>query len=771
MPKQTINLTPDPRILRMLGQIELKGWQCVAELIDNSIDSMMKMGTNSERNYIEVYIPTPSEVRRDEPLKIIDNGIGMNSEELENCLRAGYTSRNIDNLGLFGMGFNIATARLGDVVEVWTSKSDMDFDIGVKIDLLEMQSSGNFDREVMKRPKALKPSGTAILISSYHNRAGKLLNRSHIIKELNRTYSKTLIEDYNINIIINDESIKPFEFCVWDESRSVKYKGEDIYAIQPLEFHLGEKRFCSRCFTWLDDVKHDTGNPVACPHCNSHDQISTKNVEIKGWLGIQRYNDLNHFGFNIIRNGRIIKKLDKSLFTWQDRHDKNNGEPIFEYPIDTTAQGGRIVGEIIADFITPTYTKDSFEDTDTLWLNAVEYIRGVEPLQPNKAQDLGFGKNKSPLAKLFYGYRRSSPAGKTHLIPGKSDGTGAYQLARDWAQRFYEGDPQFQTDKIWYQAVEEAELGPVRPGNKKRDPTRPGDWAPPAGGSYPTQSDTSHDSSPEDPQTESLFPGKKTLVSVKKFDLENLINEKPISVTILDYWPTVNIEKPIIFDPNGPPNHFKVYINNCHLLYKDFADGWYDLLLMEVATKFYEKLDNVDKWPVSRLYYELKIKYAGDTMLNVDELIKSSKSLIKDIQNFLTSEKGEHELSPLPDLTPEEIKSLTNNFITSESQSPNIPRLLRTPKFIKYLDIKYIPNFIERFPELILDNNFFSIPYTDIEIQEIKDRQLQRFINYLSDLKWFIYELSELPDDAIKAQKNLIIRNRISLEYLNNART
>jgi hypothetical protein len=35
------------------------------------------------------------------------------------------------------MGFNIATARLGDVVEVWTSTKDMNNDIGVRIDLIE----------------------------------------------------------------------------------------------------------------------------------------------------------------------------------------------------------------------------------------------------------------------------------------------------------------------------------------------------------------------------------------------------------------------------------------------------------------------------------------------------------------------------------------------------------------------------------------------------------------------------------------------------------
>jgi hypothetical protein len=49
-------------------------------------------------------------------LKITDNGIGMTAEVLERAVRAGWSGNNpIDDLGLFGMGFNIATARLGSV--------------------------------------------------------------------------------------------------------------------------------------------------------------------------------------------------------------------------------------------------------------------------------------------------------------------------------------------------------------------------------------------------------------------------------------------------------------------------------------------------------------------------------------------------------------------------------------------------------------------------------------------------------------------------------
>ncbi len=35
------DLTPDPRVLQMLGEINLAQWRCLAEFVDNSIDGFM----------------------------------------------------------------------------------------------------------------------------------------------------------------------------------------------------------------------------------------------------------------------------------------------------------------------------------------------------------------------------------------------------------------------------------------------------------------------------------------------------------------------------------------------------------------------------------------------------------------------------------------------------------------------------------------------------------------------------------------------------------
>ena len=51
-------------------------------------------------------------------------------------------------------------------------------------------------------------------------------------------------------------------------------------------------------------------------------EIVERNIEIEGWVGIQRFHDRNNYGINVIRNGRIILKLEKDLFfNWHNPDD------------------------------------------------------------------------------------------------------------------------------------------------------------------------------------------------------------------------------------------------------------------------------------------------------------------------------------------------------------------------------------------------------------------------------------------------------------------
>jgi Histidine kinase-, DNA gyrase B-, and HSP90-like ATPase len=86
------NLTPSPALLDLLGKIPFKGWQCVAELIDNSIDAIIN---NTEKlqefqRVISVFIPTKKRIEQNEALVVEDWGIGMTENQLENAVKAGF---------------------------------------------------------------------------------------------------------------------------------------------------------------------------------------------------------------------------------------------------------------------------------------------------------------------------------------------------------------------------------------------------------------------------------------------------------------------------------------------------------------------------------------------------------------------------------------------------------------------------------------------------------------------------------------------------------
>ena len=64
----------------------------------------------------------------------------MDADTLEKAVRAGWTSNDpLSSLGMFGMGFNIATARLGTLTKVWTTRKNDTEWYGVKINFEHLQ--------------------------------------------------------------------------------------------------------------------------------------------------------------------------------------------------------------------------------------------------------------------------------------------------------------------------------------------------------------------------------------------------------------------------------------------------------------------------------------------------------------------------------------------------------------------------------------------------------------------------------------------------------
>ncbi len=118
---------------------------------------------------------------------------------------------------------------------------------------------------------------------------------------------------------------------------------------------------------------------------------------------------------------------------------------------------------------------------------------------------------------------------------------------------------------------------------------------------------------------------RKTPIKEQEYDLRPFLSEMPYILSIYNYWPSIEFKSPIIFEAKQA-SKFKVYVNNLSPVYLKILqmDGD-DLILMEIATRYYEKINDLDIWPVSRIYYELKRKYLGEKMLSVQSLVAEAK--------------------------------------------------------------------------------------------------------------------------------------------------
>jgi len=443
---QHVDITPTPRILRTLGDIPFEAWQCIAELVDNSLDAFLdadSRGVDLGNPQIDI---TWSRTAADAEVIVEDNGQGMPLNVLQNAAKAGYSSNDpIHNLGLFGMGFNIATARLGDeTVFLSTQSGDPEW-VGIRIDFDELIKGRSFSAPVVTEPKDdPSVSGTKIIIKKLKDGVlSELKNKSSIIRRRLETIYTTIIDSRNIRINLQGNQLNPKPHCVWGDSRYVTRKGQTIHAVQEINRDLGASYFdIGRNRYLTDDEVCDLDTN------NLPDGIVKRSRRLKGWIGIQRYSHVSNFGLDFIRNGRKILTADKSVFSFEN---PATGTPMLEYPIELgSTVGGRIVGELHVDYLIPTYQKNGFDTSGIAWQKTIEAIRGAGPILPKHRKTFEYdGDNDSPLGLLISGYRRNDPGTKCLAV--------SRSVADQFAQEFHKGNSAYQSDDKWYKAAQEAD--------------------------------------------------------------------------------------------------------------------------------------------------------------------------------------------------------------------------------------------------------------------------------------------------------------------------
>ena len=469
MQKLTFDFTPDPRVLIALTQTQMMPLDALCELIDNSIDSFSNSklyGKKIEHPKIWIELPKKSDLDKNfGVVRIRDNGPGMTTEQAEKAIKAGYSGNNsIDTLGLFGMGFNISTGKMGIMTRFTTARKEDNFCTRTTIDLEQINETRSYQLFAEQTEKPVNfESGTQIEISKWwpeghanHGFIYKLISYGlkKIREEIGRRYA-TILREGDVQIIVNNDPCDAYEHCVWGSNRYVTNKK---YGKIPAKYEVNHvittHRRCAKCRTIIPE------NESVCPSCGCA-EIRSVEERITGWLGIQRFDDASNFGIDLIRNGRAIKIGEKrAFFEFTDEFQK----VIKDYPIDSPY--GRIVGEIHLDFVPVDYMKQDFQRSSEEWLNAISYLRGNSSLQPKQE---GADQNDSIMFKLFQGYRRVRTAGTTDMYMGywdKAEGAPK-RISRDVEKEYYEKflakEPGYFDDSEWWKLVEEASVPPASP--------------------------------------------------------------------------------------------------------------------------------------------------------------------------------------------------------------------------------------------------------------------------------------------------------------------
>lgn len=748
MPEELVDITPSPRILQVLGDIEFDHWQCLAELVDNGFDEFLSIKREGlEWGEFSVTISLPKSEDADPVVEVRDNGRGMDVDEIRQAVRAGFSGNDqFEKLGLFGMGFNIATARLGSVAEVLSKREGEAEWRGVRIDLRKISQQGEFSAPVVAEDADdASEHGTRVVIKGLKPEPREYLSRSpnvgRLRAKLGDVYAPLLGEE-GFHLYVSGHAVKPRRACAWSPSREVsrrRYgKVEAIPAQIKIDRDLPDMAACGNCRHWQEPGQ------IKCRVCGS-DDLQVRQRRIVGWLGIQRYLHQSDFGIDFIRNGRKILLRDKRLFTWRDPNDDSN--EVTEYPVEVPYEG-RIVGEIHIDHVPVNYQKNAFEYDGQAWRAVVRTLRDEGPIQPNKRKEAGYAeRNDSPLARLFDGFRRNDP-GLKYLMPGNGQ-TALKEKAREWAKSFRDGDPDYQSDERWFEAakrhdalVDEAKLAGVGASGESQD-GEGGDALDEMGlgadsnGDGVEVLDEEKPKESEQERQERLKSGAEELTELSaEYSLPSVGAMKVVAYLVHGARVTTAEGEPApvyLSQKKGGKGTWYAFIDASSPIFTEFGASYADLFLAELAHHLKVRASSAE--PLTQLLSELKERHLPDLKLDPRTLSASARELLSDLCERLAETLDEAAGAKIwTDLESKERSDVETRATLSGEALVEDPA--GSTDFLRFLSPMLVPRVVDSHPELILNGSVLAANYAALSADNEEARQVLRgrIVSYLTDL-------------------------------------
>jgi histidine kinase/DNA gyrase B/HSP90-like ATPase len=729
-------------MLRMLGEIEFAEWQCIAELIDNAFDDFSEIVSQSQPwpggFKVSVSLPDASADLSGAEVCVSDTGRGMSREQLQQAVKAGISNNDrFDKLGLFGMGFNVSTARLGAKTTVLTTRDGDPEWIGVEIDFDTL--GADFEAPDVALPKSdLSEHGTRVVISNLKANHADWLGRNadNLRNTLGRIYG-WILDKRPFELWVQGVRVLPRRACRWGDERYVRYGGGPSPEKIPAYFEVDQvyqpAEACMQCGNWQDVGKSD------CDQCGSVDLVRRER-RIHGWLGIQRHLDKRDFGIDFLRNGRKILQYDKRLFEWSNPNDPLASIEV-EYPVELS-QGGRIIGEIHLDHVPVTYQKNAFEYGDRGWKAAVEFLRGIGPLRPERAKSAGYPENTSYVGLLFKGFRRNS-AGIRCLIPG--DGKGPiHDDTRRWAREFWAGRPEYQTDQIWFDAVlsheervSQEKLGRATGANPE-DPDEAAVLAALGASTTDAGSGLEHTSgAPTKAETvdERLTRYRDIGTSLpdltRDYGLPELGNVRVSAIGVVEgpVLDSMGQDTPVWLSP-GPGGTANCIVDLNHPAFRKFGGDISVYLLIEVAS-FLKLKTTSSSLTTSQIVSRLQTNCLPDTAVDSNVIEGEARELLTELRQRMANQVNLNPQRALQHLTPDETDYMENSVIADGGSTLDLGK---DGSFLLYVPPLFLVKLLEEWPEAFMDGHVFSGLYATLSSPSSRRLSLARIVGYLNDI-------------------------------------
>jgi hypothetical protein len=779
-----LDITPSPRILRTLGEIPFQPWQCLAELIDNSIDAFSEaetLGIQIKDKQISISWSSENVGPNARSIEIVDTGMGMSIDTLQNAVRAGYSSNDpINHLGLFGMGFNIATARLGDKTRIISTTQKSDCWEGIEINFAKLISNKSYLADYVSEPKKNRSlQGTKIVVSNLKGDTFSKLRdqETQIRRQLENIYS-AILDKIDVEIFVQGKRLKARKYCIWNETRCVYKDGKTCNAVIRIDKDLGETLFDVSRNAYLkpDEIDEFTRGE----NIGDENKIIYRKKRLHGWIGIQRYADTNDFGIDFIRNGRKILIANKELFSWTN---PLTGTTKLEYPVELgSTVGGRIVGEIHVDYLLPTYQKNDFDRNDISWIETIEELRGIGPILPQERKLMGYSDpNTSPIGQLATFYRRVDPGTKCLYVDK--------QTSKELLAGFNLKSSEYLSDELWWRAAQEAD---------KRNAANNAQISPDVDfGSFPSDdpsiylknarpSPTNSSESENNNKSQNKSTNGKDIQTAGKF-VDDYKHLQTISKEVISWcgrysysdtppfdvkvWEIISekvgseyLSRPCFFYQDGIRCNF--FFNPKHPIYSSFPFEPRQLLLIYLAERFkvrdnekdiasiYNRLtqNQLNDLRVDRLSIQEKAAGVFDQLR--ERLLVVLKPVYLDVLNCIHESSGEVE---------ETVKAiLSDPELLINFQNKEEPGMLA----ITSIPPRTIIRLVDRFPEYIFDGKVFRAPFMKLDLQDLqaskraREESKDRLISYLKDSIWILNQSGTSKEELLRCTYSITALTR-----------